>query len=72
MSLALDARGAIVTSLRGANTIPRSSVVASTAALGLPLAIAPLAEVHFTFGGGGLFIELAVAFGFFLEAPLVC
>ncbi len=61
-----------MTNLRGAKTIPRSSVVASTAALGFPLAITPLAEVHFAFGGGGLFIELALAFGFFLETPLVC
>jgi hypothetical protein len=64
--------GAIVTNLRGANTFPRSSVVASTAALGFPFAIAPLAEVHFAFGGGGLFNDLAVAFVFFLEVPLVC
>jgi hypothetical protein len=46
-------------------------VVASTAALGFPLAIAPFAVVHFDFGGGGLLI-LAVVFGLFLEAPLVC
>ena len=57
--------GAILTNFRAANTIPRSSVVASTAALGFPFAIAPLAEVHFAFGGGGLFNDLAVAFVFF-------
>ncbi len=65
--------GAIVTNFWAANTVPHLLVVASTVALvRVPLAIAPLAVVHFSFRVGGLLIELAVAFGFFLEAPLVC
>ncbi len=63
--------GAILTNFWAVNKIPRSSVVASTAAFGFPLAIAPLAVVHFAFGGGVLLIMLAVAIGFCLEAPLV-
>ena len=65
--------GAIFTNFRAANTIPRSSVVASRAGVALvfPLAIAPLAVVHLDFCAGGLLFAVAVVLGLFLESPLV-
>jgi hypothetical protein len=60
-----------MTNLRGANTIPRSLVVASTAALVFPLAIAAFALLHFVVGAFELVFASAVGFGFCLELPLV-